>query len=258
MSQIFNTSWENYYTIYKDKVKFNFILLDMPYNTTPLTWDKDIVDLVKLWEFIDNVSYDNTVVVSFGQEPFSSRVRLSNIKNYKYDWYWVKERLTNVFQVKRRPGKTVETISVFYKSSCTYHPDKLPSKVKKVTNNVKSGRGFSKTIKGNTVIKPTEYRDDGTRHPTQVLNFNRETTGNTNHDTQKPYDLIEFLIKTYTNEGDVILDPFAGSGVTGVVCQNLRRDFVLIENRKEQTELIINRLNPLKDFGLVEYKIEEF
>jgi len=101
----------------------DLILTDPPYGTTPLKWDVNL-DFKRLWNHYNRIIKDNGAILIFGQEPFSSYVRLSNVENYKYDWYWIKERLTNVFQIKRRPGKVVEIISVFYKNQCSYSPQK--------------------------------------------------------------------------------------------------------------------------------------
>ena len=101
----------------------NLILCDLPYGSTNSSWDT-VIPFDKLWEQYNRICKDNAAIVLFGQEPFSSFLRLSNLKDYKYDWYWQKERLTNIFQVKRRPGKVIETISVFYRNQCIYNPQK--------------------------------------------------------------------------------------------------------------------------------------
>lgn len=214
------------------------IICDLPYNTTPCDWDKEIIPLDTLWEEYKRVIKDNGAILLFGQEPFSSKVRLSNLKWYKYDWYWQKERLTNVFQVKRRPGKVIETISVFYKDQCYYNPQKTKHLGKKVVNKVKGN--FSKTIEATANKKPLDYKDDGTRYPNQILKFKRDK--NAIHDTQKPLDLIKYFIKTYTNKGDLVLDNCSGSGTTYCSCKDLERNCIAIEkdtnNFKEAEERI--------------------
>lgn len=201
------------------------ILVDPPYGTTPYEWDK-ILDFDFLWKHYKRILKDDGVVVIFGHEPFSSFVRLSNIEWYRYDWYWQKERLTNVMQVKRRPGKVIETISVFYNNQCKYFPQKTKHEGKLVSNKIKDG-GFSVSITGHdSQVKPTEYNDDGTRYPIQVLNFNRDNMRNLIHPTQKPLELIKYLIETYTFDMDLVIDHCMGSGTTGVACKELDRYFI--------------------------------
>lgn len=221
----------------------DMVILDPPYGTTPLHWDK-CLDFNKLWMELHRVCKDTSPILVFGQEPFSSLVRCSNMKDYKYDWYWEKERLTNVFQVKRRPGKTIETISVFYKKQCVYNPQKTIYTGKPVSNKIGPDARWSATMGGNTPnTVPLEYIDNGTRHPTQVLRINRDNNRKALHPTQKPVELYEMLIKTYTNSSAVVLDPCAGSGTAGVVCQNLNRECILIEKEPEYYEIIQKRLN---------------
>lgn len=220
----------------------DMVILDPPYGTTPLHWDT-CLDFNKLWVELSRICKDTTPILIFGQEPFSSLVRCSNMKDYKYDWYWEKERLTNVFQVKRRPGKTIETISVFYKKQCVYNPQKTAFTGKPVSNKIGTDARWSPTMGGiHPTTVPLEYKDDGTRHPTQVIRINRDNSRNALHPTQKPVELYERLIKTYTNEGSLILDPCAGSGTTGVACKNLNRGYILIERELEYYEIIKKRL----------------
>lgn len=219
----------------------DLILCDLPYGTTPCDWDKE-VPMELLWKQYERILKDNGVVVLFGQEPFSSYLRISNIDMYKYDWYWEKERLTNMFQVKRRPGKTVETISVFYNNQCIYNPQKSIHLGKPVTNKIGENARFSITQSGKSSVKPLEYKDDGTRYPTQVLRFNRENSRTLLHPTQKPVELLEYLIKTYTNEGDLVLDNCMGSGSTGVACINTHRDFIGIELNLEYFNIAQERI----------------
>ena len=207
----------------------DMILIDPPYGTTPLHWDS-VLDFDKLWQQYHRIAKPNAAIVIFAQEPFASFVRMSNMKEYRYDWYWEKERLTNVFQVKRRPGKTVENICVFYKEQCIYNPQKHERHGKQVHNKIGENARWSVTQSGyNQNTKPLEYHDDGTRHPTQVLRINRDNPMKRLHPTQKPVELLEYLIKTYTNEGMTVLDCCMGSGSTGVACLNTNRNFIGIE-----------------------------
>ena len=222
----------------------DLILCDPPYGTTPLKWDS-VLPFDELWKEYNRIIKDNGAIVLFATEPFATMLRASNIKKYRYDWYWVKERLTNVFQVKRRCGKVIENICVFYKKQPTYNPQKTVHRGKKVTNKIGLG-GFSITQKGASEIVPIEYIDDGTRHPTQVLHFNRDNPRKRLHPTQKPVALLEYLINTYTNEGDTVLDNCMGSGSTGCACIKTNRKFIGIEKNKKYFETARVRMDKLK------------
>lgn len=231
------------------KCKVHLVICDPPYGNTPLNWDTNI-DFSKLWNAYNHVCKDNAAILIFGNEPFSSYLRLSNVKDYKYDWYWEKERLTNVFQVKHRCGKTVETISVFYSKQCIYNPQKTIYTGKPVSNKIGENAIFSKTQGGTIYNKPIEYIDDGTRHPTQVLRFNRENNRYLLHPTQKPVKLLEYLIKTYSNENSIVLDNCMGSGSTGIACLTTGRRFIGIEKDpnffKIASERIENKYKEMK------------
>ena len=213
------------------------IICDLPYGTTACKWDS-VIPFKPLWAQYKRIIKDNGAIVLFGQEPFSSHLRISNIDWYKYDWYWQKERLTNVFQVKKRAGKVIEPISVFYLNQPTFNPQKTAHLGKLVKNKPKGLH--TKTSALNT-IKVTEYKDDGTRHPLQIIKFNRDLTKL--HETQKPVALMEYLIKTYTNEGDTVLDSCMGSGTTGAACKNLGRKFIGIEQDANYFEIASKRIN---------------
>ena len=225
-----------------DGVLVDCIITDLPYGTTPCPWDI-IIPFEDMWECINKIIKPNGAVVLFGQEPFSSLLRVSNIKNYKYDWIWKKERLTNVFQVKRRPGKVVENISVFYKKQPTYNPQKTKYNGPLRSNKIGDNAGFSITQTGGSGPKPIEYHDDGTRYPLQIIEFNRDSMYEEKyHPTQKPIELLEYLIKTYTNEGEIVLDFTMGSGSTGVACKNLNRKFIGIELNEEYYNISNKRI----------------
>jgi site-specific DNA-methyltransferase (adenine-specific) len=219
------------------------IICDPPYGTTPIEWDK-VIDFNLLWEQYNRIAKPNSAVVIFSQEPFATYLRMSNISNYRYDWYWEKERLTNVFQVNKRCGKTVENIIIFYREQCVFNPQKFEHIGKPVTNKIGETARWSVTQSGYSQnTKPFEYHDDGTRHPTQVLRINRDNPRERVHPTQKPIELLEYLVKTYTNEGDTVLDNCAGSGTTGVACKNLKRNFVGIELDPEYFEIAKHRID---------------
>lgn len=218
----------------------DMILCDLPYGTTVCSWDT-VISFETMWNRIHHVIKPNAAVLLFGTEPFSSKLRCSNITDYKYDLYWVKEKPTNFLQLKKRFGKTTENICVFYKQQPTYNPQKY--KVEKLVSNKpkqKNNSSITSAI-GFKNIKP--YKDDGTRYPNDVLRFNREKLGSTLHPTQKPVELLEFLIKSFTNENETVLDFTMGSGSTGIACINTNRNFIGIELDKEYFKIAQDRIN---------------
>lgn len=217
----------------------NMVLCDLPYGTTSCAWDT-VLPFDKLWKEYRRVCKSGAAIVLFGQEPFSSQLRMSNLKDYRYDWYWEKERLTNVAQVKKRAGKTVETISVFYDKQCTYNPQMQEHNGPKRSNKVKQGTQGSIISGNNMPVK--EYVDTGLRYPTQVLKFTRDILKSNLHPTQKPVSLCEFLIKTYTNECDTVLDNCIGSGTTAIAAMNTFRNFIGIELNVEYYNIATSRI----------------
>lgn len=215
---------------YIDRHSVDLIIADPPFGQTPIDWDKKF-NVPQMWKIFKQIIKPNGVILVFGQEPFSSMIRMSNLEDYRYDWYWQKERLTNVFQVKRRPGKVIETVSVFYKEQPTYNPQKSEFTGKKVTNKIGENARWSETMAGKSPkTKPLEYNDDGTRHPLQILKIARDNQRKAIHPTQKPLGLFEYFIKTYTNDGDTIFDPFAGSMTSVVAATNLNRNCIACED----------------------------
>lgn len=204
----------------------DMILCDLPYGTTACKWDV-IIPFDRLWEQYKRIIKPNGTIALFGQEPFSSLLRTSNLAWYKYDIYWEKERLTNITQVKKRVGKTVETISIFYDKQPTYNPQMIKHEGKPVTNKVKDG--CLGKLTDNQAKRVKEYVDTGWRYPTQVWRYQRDCLKSNLHPTQKPVALLENLIRTFTNENDRVLDNCMGSGSTGVAAINTNRNFIGIE-----------------------------
>lgn len=197
------------------------IITDPPYGTTACKWDS-VIDFELMWEQLNRIIKPNGAIVLFGSEPFSSALRMSNIKNYKYDWVWIKEQGTGFLNAKRQPLRNNEQISVFYKKQCTYNPKMIGNEKRIVKRKNKpqttDNYGFS--------MQPTESVYYG-RYPNNTLIFNRDN--NKQHPTQKPILLMEYLIRTYTNEGETVLDFTTGSGSTMVACQNTNRNGIGIE-----------------------------
>lgn len=204
-------------------VKVDAIITDIPYGTTACSWDS-VIPFEPMWDCIEKLRKEKTSVVLFGQEPFSSNLRVSNLKNYKYDWIWEKQKASNFMAMKHQPAKYHELLSVFYPHN--YYP------IMWVTDN-KDNR---KTVNNNRTNKDCHLgsvnrirnADNGLRYPKSIIKINKSINGNV-HPTQKPVALMEYLVKTYTNEGDTVLDFTMGSGTTGVACKNLNRNFIGIE-----------------------------
>lgn len=210
------------------------IICDPPYGTTACKWDS-IIPLDKMWEQLKRIIKPNGAIVLFGQEPFSSMLRCSNLEMFKYDWYWRKSRPSGFTNAKLKPLKDIEVISVFSEgktangstNNMPYFPQELESaniawkRPKLYENGDKGVNPSRKSHKLERIIEKSGY-------PRQVLDYanpNNEVL----HPTQKPIALMEYLIKTYTNEGETVLDFTMGSGTTGVACANTNRKFIGIE-----------------------------
>jgi len=239
-------------TLINDNIKVDAIITDPPYGTTKCSWDS-IIPLETLWTLLNQIRKDTTPILLFGQEPFSSKLRLSNISEYRYDIYWEKERATNIFQVKKRPAKVIENVSVFYKKQPVYNPQMTIYNGKRRSNKIKYGK-LGELVDSNNK-KPFEYKDNGLRYPLQVVKFGRDILKSNLHPTQKPLALMEYLVKTFTNEGDTVLDFTMGSGTTGVACLHTNRCFIGIEKDEKYFNIAKSRIeNEQKEIKLFNYE----
>ena len=192
-----------------------------------------------MWERLNKLIKPNGAIVLFGSEPFSSALRMSNIKNYKYDWVWDKVKGGNFAILKYQPYKTHEIISIFSKGTHNYYPLKTPQKERK-------GKVYS-----NSDSAPLKYNDGIERiyrdkHPKSILTISNANQKVKLHPTQKPVALMEYLIKTYTNEKDLVLDFTCGSGSTLVGCLNTNRRGIGIELDEKYFEIAKDRINNIK------------
>ena len=227
-------------------VKFDAIITDPPYGTTACKWD-NVIPFNKMWERVNKLIKDNGAVVLFGSEPFSSNLRISNIKNYRYDLIWEKEQGTDFGNANRKPLKAHENISIFYKKQPTYNPQFTKGKpyTDKRTNKREMAIKNNKLEHRNIIFasETIPIENKGTRYPTTVIKVSREKGSMSGyHPTQKPINLLEWLIKTYTNEGDLVLDFTMGSGSTGVAALNTNRKFVGIELDEDHFNIAVERL----------------
>jgi len=203
-------------------VKVDAIITDPPYGTTACKWDS-VIPFEPMWDKLKTLRKDNTPIVLFGSEPFSSALRMSNIKEYKYDWKWEKEKAGNFQLAKKQPMKKQEDIMVFYKKFPNYKPQGLIEINKTIKNNPTKNGSMGHL---QSTQKRKEYVQKYMNYPTEVLRFNNEKGL---HESQKPVALLEYLVLTYTNEGDTVLDFTMGSGSAGVACVNTNRNFIGIE-----------------------------
>ena len=213
----------------------DMLLVDLPYGTTACKWDS-IIPLDKLWEQYNRICKQNAAMVFTAAQPFTTVLASSNIKNFKYEWIWEKPQGTNPMNSKVMPLKSHENILVFYRKNPTYNPQMWYSTPYSgfVSDSSKIGEVYGK--------QQSKHRDnpEGSRFPKTVLKYKQEKGL---HPTQKPVGLMEYLIKTYTNEGDIVLDNTMGSGTTGLACMNINRHFIGIESDKKYYNISKDRLN---------------
>lgn len=220
----------------------DMVLCDLPYGITPLGWDK-VIPIKELWNQYLRITIKSAAIVLFASQPFTSLLISSNIEYYKYNWIWIKDNITNFVNANYQPGRITEDICVFGKGvtspsngvHMTYNPQKTQgtkyTRVRKSDSN--KGACYS-SLKGSILV------NDGTRMPNNLLRFNRDASRI--HPTQKPIKLLEYLIKTYTNENALVLDNTMGSGSTGVACQNTNRKFIGIEKDKKYFKIAYERM----------------
>ena len=221
------------------------VITDPPYGTTACKWDSAI-DFKLMWEQINRIIKPNGAIVLFGSEPFSSALRMSNIKNYKYDWVWNKKIPTGFALVKKQPMRQVENIILFYKNQPTYNRQWLSKDKKHQRKNRGKGliKDTSKTseVYNNMKLKYSDEFDDTKKNPINIIEFTK-TNHKKQHPTQKPILLMEYLIKTYTNENETVLDFTMGSGSTLVACQNTNRNGIGIEQDENYFNIAQERIN---------------
>ena len=223
----------------------DMILCDLPYGTTACKWDT-IIPFDKLWAQYERIVKPNGAIVLFGTEPFSSMLRTSNIKLYKYDWIWLKTRPSNFFAAKFMPLNDKEIVSVFSfgginngaKNPMKYYPQGIKS-IDRIAKNVNTG-GKIGTEHKTSLNDGRLYHQTTTGYPNNLIEFNNDLS--TEHPTQKPIALCEYLIKTYTNENDLVLDNCAGSGTTAIACLNTNRQFIVMEKEQKYYDIILKRV----------------
>ena len=216
----------------------DMILTDPPYGTTACKWDS-VIPLEPMWGQLKRVIKPNGAIVMTASQPFTTTLIASNIKMFKYCWTWQKSNLTGYLNSKKQPLKCIEDICVFYKKPPTYNPQK--------TKGMPYDKGLcsNKTENYGKQYQVRSKNKSGDRYPKNILNIKNVHRANSLHPTQKPVALMEYLIKTYTNESETVLDFCLGSGTTGVACQNLNRDFIGIEMDDHYFQVAKDRIEKL-------------
>ena len=201
----------------------DMILCDPPYGTTACKWDS-VIPLEKMWEQLKRVVKPNGAIVITAAQPFTSNLIMSNIKMFKYCWVWNKVLPRGHLNAKKMPLRVFEDVTVFYSKPCTYNPQKTAGHKRKVARTRYNKEGDGSQVYGKE-SRDTFY-DSDERYPTGIIEISTANQHGKVHPTQKPVALMEYLIKTYTNEYEMVLDFTMGSGTTGVACNNLNRKFV--------------------------------
>ena len=228
----------------------DMILCDLPYGTTACKWDS-IIPFEELWKGYCRIIKDDGAIILFGSEPFTSILICSQISLFRYDLIWDKQKGCDFLNANRKPLKSHENILVFYKKSPTYNKQYWYSTpYKKINGNKKQSSVYHDSHDVDT------ESTDGKRNPLSILSFPRD--GNRVHPTQKPVALLEYLIKTYTNEGETVLDNCMGSGSTGVACVNTNRRFIGIELDDKYFEIAKQRIDAaIRDKKRIEITVKE-
>ena len=224
-----------------DDKSIDMILCDLPYGTTSCKWDV-IIPFEPLWEQYKRIIKDNGAIVLTSSQPFTSALVMSNIEMFRYEWVWEKNKATRFLDAKKRPLKAHENICVFYKNSPLYLPQGL---VKKEIPTINKGKRGSKEKAENGVYRfaDKDAVQEYSNYPRTVIKIAVDMRPL--HPTQKPIALFEYLIKTYTNEHETVLDNCAGSCTTGVACTNLNRNYILIEKEQNYCEIGQKRIDEI-------------
>ena len=202
----------------------DMVLCDLPYGTTQCKWDS-VLPFAQLWEHYNRIVKPTGAICLFGAEPFASTLRLSNPRSYRYDWVWDKVKGTGYLNAKKQPMRCHEVVCVFYRKQCTYNPQMTHGHVRKTS--LRRAEKYHTEVY-NPADKETHY-DSTDRYPRSIQVFSTDTQRSHLHPTQKPVALCEYLIRTYTNPGETVLDNCMGSGTTGVACCHTGRNFIGIE-----------------------------
>jgi len=214
------------------------IITDPPYGTTACKWDA-VIDFELMWEQLNRIIKPNGAIVLFGSEPFSSALRMSNIKKYKYDWTWNKVKPGAFAVAKYRPLGNTENISVFCNKKHNYYPIMEAQKPR-------TGKIYASSDSASVKYNDGALRKYDKKYPKTLITFSNANNKGKKHPTQKPVELMEYLIKTYTQENETVLDFTMGSGSTGVAAMNTKRNFIGIEKDDKYFDIAVSRIKGTK------------
>jgi DNA modification methylase len=216
----------------------DMILCDLPYGRTQNRWD-NVIPFDKLWDCYNRISKDNTAILLFSDGLFMADLMISNKKMWKYNIVWNKVLVSGFLNAHRMPLRITEEICVFYNKQPTYNPQMTKGKPNHSVGDV--NKKLQNNNYGKYTLKETNF--DGEKYPVSIVEFMKPHPSKAVHPTQKPVELLEYLIKTYTNENDIVLDNCMGSGSTGIACRNLNRNFIGIELDKKYFDVATERIN---------------
>lgn len=237
LNTIYNEDCINGMQRINDK-SIDLILTDLPFGVTSCKWD-NIIPFPSMWEQYNRIIKDNGAIVLFAIQPFTTKLINSNLKHFRYCWYWKKSNKTGFAYSKYQPMRCIEDICVFYKKAPKYNPQGLKKLEKPIIEKPKTGSVYGAgSLQKITVRKYTNY-------PVHLLQFNNEAVSNKErfHPTQKPLALCEYLIKTYTDAGEIVLDSCAGSGTTLLAAKRTGRQYIGFETDPSYYEIALKRLS---------------
>lgn len=229
----------------------DMVLADPPYGTTACRWDTPL-NLRALWKHLRRITKPNGAILLMAQTPFDKALGCSNLRMLRYEWIWIKEQGTGNLNANKMPLKKHENILVFYQKLPTYNPQFSEGKPYRIKRGYNDNEIFGKTGTREGYIT----NNPGKRYPTTIIRCSRDLRPRY-HPTQKPVPLMKYMIKTYTNEGDTVLDFTMGSGTTGVACKNLNRKFIGIEINKEYFDIATKRIQSAQQDAIQKGKANE-
>lgn len=236
--KLYNDDCFNVFPLIPDK-SIDAIICDLPYGTTDCKWEI-VLDFDKLWQQYKRIIKDSGAIVMTAREPFTSKLVVSNIQWYKHKWVWNKKQSGSFQNAKYMPLQIDEDIIIFGKGKINYYPQMRKGRMRK-----KGGRkDFNQTMSG---LKPNFFTENDDYYPVNIIEFTKETGL---HPTQKPITLMQYLIRTYTNENETVLDNCMGSGTTGVACKLTNRKFIGIEKEPEYFKIAQKRISETHAGGL--------
>ena len=241
INKIYHDDCFNLFRQIDDKT-IDLIICDLPYGITKNSWDS-ILDLDKLWIEYNRIIKDDGAILLFGQDTFSAKLIISNEKYHRYNIVWEKNLPVGFLNANKMPLKKHEDIIVFYKQLPTYNPQKTFNSKRKTVKKTRTNGTNNPVLSTNYgLIKQKKEYDSIERFPTTIWKFSKNRKEQSDHPTQKPVKLIEELIKTYSNETNLVLDNCAGVGTTGIACQNTNRNFILIEKEEKFFNIAVKKI----------------